>query len=100
MFLRKLQLGRILHRDDPLAIGNEGADDVESGSFSRPSASRNHHVPALAYAQLQKLAHLRRQGGVTNQILHLQRVALEFPNRETPSLKRNRWHAHVDPAPT
>ena len=98
VLLRQLQLRGILDADDPFLLRDVAGQDVEQGGLARARAARDHDVAPHLDAGLQEPRHRRRQGPESDQAVHAQQVALEFPDGDARSLQRQRRNDGIDAA--
>ena len=61
VLLAKLELGRILDRDDPLVVRDERREHVQHRRLAGAGAARDEDVQARLDARAQEVDHLRRR---------------------------------------
>jgi len=96
VLLMKLKLGRILDRDNPLAVRDEAGEHIEKRRLSGAGASADQTVQPRAHAVGQKLEHLRRHCRQVYQIGGPQALRRKSTNRQQRSVDRERRNDGID----
>ena len=96
MRVRQGQLGRVFDRHHALICGNKARNRVEHRGFAAACATTNQDVAALTHGQFQQARHALVQRAELDHILHTQRIAAEFANRDCRPVKRQRLNHHID----
>ncbi len=96
VLLVELQLGCVLDRQDPLAVGDETRHHVQERRLADARAARDQDVELPAHAALEHLDELRRQRAQVDEIAPGQRVGRELADGQDRPLQRERRHDHVD----
>ena len=97
MILAKLELGRVLNRDDPFRGGDEAGEQIQHRGFAGPGSSRDHHTQARLYDPGQQLTDAGGQRAHPDQILQGQHVLVELADGESRTVDGERRHNGVDP---
>ncbi len=98
VLLLKLKLGRVLDRDDALAVRNEAGQRIEQRRFTGAGAAGDDHVEAGLDAAFEQHHHLRREGLEVEQVFELERVGAEAANRNRGAVERQRRNDRVHTA--
>ena len=97
MALREVQLGRVLDRDDALAVGDVVGQGVEQRCLTRARATLDDDVHAGEDECLQEIRHVLIHGPVGDQRFGGEHVVAELADVECPVLRDTEGHG-VDAA--
>jgi hypothetical protein len=95
MRLLELEFGRILDREDPLGVVDEGRQRVEGGRLARTRAAGDDDVEPAGDRGLQIRRHLLGEGAEANEVVDREFLLLELPDRDKASVHRDRRHHRV-----
>ena len=90
VLLVQLELGRVLDRDDALALGDEGRQHVQQRRLAGAGAAADQHVQPRADAVLEELEHRPRHRPDGHQVFGLQPLGRKTANRQQRAVDRQR----------
>ena len=96
MVLAEPELGGVLDRHDPLAVGDERRQDVEGRRLARARAARHEHVEAGLDAGAQEVEHLGRRGAEPDEVVDGVRPRGELADGDDGADERERLDDGVD----
>ena len=82
MWLKQMQLGRVLNRCHPLGVGYVLRQTIQQRRLPAPRSPRNQDVQPRFHARLQKGQHVRTDRLLGNQVVHRQRPTTKPPDRD------------------
>ena len=94
--LGELELGRVLDRDDPVAVGNCRRQRVQECGLARPRAARDEDVELGADAVLEELRRLFRKRPDLDQLRKREAVLRELADRQQRPREAERRDDRVD----
>ena len=96
VLLVQLQFGRVLDRDDTLALADEARQHVEQRGLAGAGAAADQHVQPGAHAVREKVEHRLRQRAQRDEVVGLQPLGRETADREQRAVDRQRRNDRVD----
>ena len=90
VILLKLQLGRVLDRDDAVVVLDEAGEGVEQRRLTRAGAPRDDHVEPGPHRPFHEREHLGREGFEAEQVFLGQRPRAEHPDGHRGAIERER----------
>ena len=96
VLLLQLQLGGVLDRDDPLAIGDESGQDVEQRRLAGAGAAADQAVQPRADAVAEKVEHRLRQRLQRDQVFRLEPLGRKPADRQKRAVHGQRRDDRVD----
>ncbi len=97
--LAEPQLGRVLHRHDPLRRRDEARQDVEERRLTRTRTAGDEHVQTRPHDPLEEPEHRLAEGPRTHEVLGGERVVVELPDRQVRPVDGQRRNDGVHPGP-
>ena len=94
--LLQLEFGRILDREDPFGIVDEGTERVERRGFTRTGTARHDDVEAGGHGGLKVGGHFLGKGAELHQVVDAQLVLFEFPDGNEAAVHRDGGHHGVE----
>ena len=97
--LAKLELGRVLDRDDPLVPGDERRQDVQRRRLARAGATGDEDIEFRLDARLEEREHVGRGGSESDQVVDRKRRGRELSDRDDRPHQGQRLDDRVHPRP-
>ena len=96
MALAQHELCRVLDGDDPFALVDEAREHVEQRRLAGASATRYHDVQPARDRRLQEVEHRLRQRLPRDQVMGVEPIDGEPPDRQRRTIERQRRNDRVD----
>jgi hypothetical protein len=96
MGLLELEFGRVLDRQDPFGVVDEGRQRVERRGLARTRTARDDDVEPGGDGGLEIGGHLLGEGAEADEVVDRQLLLLELPDRDERAVHRDRRHHRVE----